>query len=188
MMVMSKERKKWRKEREISGVSARASIIGPSIKPYHITPGVISPRLQNASIFKWALSVWIALALYSSSKHLNIIEWGSCTVVCKSIITVPHLDQANNNWYNRQYRENRGQSQPLHLNLLSLMLNTSPTVWFLYYEGFKLKFSRVVTRYSTWKYEFWPPCFPTPPCADRPSDFDFTYNPWGYKPINTVGY
>ena len=24
------------------------------------------------------------------------------------------------------------------------------------------------------------------PCADRPSDFDFAYNPWGYKPINTV--
>jgi hypothetical protein len=33
---------------------------------------------------------------------------------------------------------------------------------------------------------FDPHVFLLPPCADRPSDFDFTYNPWGYKPINTV--
>ena len=63
-----------------------------------------------------------------SSKHLNIIGRGSCTVVCKSL----------------------------------------------------------TTAWKDYVTEFWPPCFPTPSCADRPSDFDFTYNPWGYKPINTV--
>jgi len=65
MMVMRKESKKEVKGRKGDGVSARASIIGPSIKPYHLCSvstlplfRMLSPYVHK-SLNQYALSCTI---------------------------------------------------------------------------------------------------------------------------------